>query len=98
MLTDSGKLRMVICMARPRGLRLNRAALTDLMLAKRRTLSETATECGIPLTTLSGLAHGDHRASMKTVRALSDGLGCAAETLFPELAFPELRESTPVAS
>lgn len=81
-------------MARPRGFRLNRSALVDLLDAKRLTLTEAAQRCGIPLTTLSSLSHGDHRASMKTVRSLSEGLGCHAETLFPELAFPEMRAAS----
>lgn len=78
-------------MARPKGYRLNRSALHDIITARRLTLTEAAQLCGMPLTTLSSLAHGDMRASMKTVRTLADGLGCQSETLFPELAFPDLR-------
>lgn len=74
-------------MARPKGYRLSRAAFLDLITAKRLSMSEVAELGGMPLTTLSGLVNGDHGASMKTVRKLSDGLGCSAETLFPQLAF-----------
>lgn len=90
-LTDSGKLRTVLSMARPKGLRLNRAALTDILAIKVISLTEAASLCGMPLTTLSSLAHGDHRASPRTVRALAEGLNVSAETLFPEMVFPELR-------
>jgi transcriptional regulator with XRE-family HTH domain len=80
-------------MARPRGYRLNRAALTDVLALRTISLTEAAQRCGMPLTTLSSLSHGDHRASMRTIRTLADGLGVAPETLFPELAFPEMRAS-----
>lgn len=73
-------------MARPRGFRLNRSALLDILAAKRLSMTEGASLSGIPLTTLSGLAQGDHRASIKTARALADGIGCSIETLFPELS------------
>lgn len=76
-----------VLMARPRGYRLNPYALGDVLKTKRLTLTEAASQCGMPLTTLSSLSHDDCRASIKTVQALSAGLGCAAETLFPELAF-----------
>jgi transcriptional regulator with XRE-family HTH domain len=79
-------------MARPRGFRLSRFALGDLLAAKRLTMTEVAQLAGLPLTTVSGLAQGDHRASMKTVRQLAEGVGCEAETLFPELAFTDMRE------
>jgi transcriptional regulator with XRE-family HTH domain len=72
-------------MARPKGLRLNRAAFLDLTKAKRLSMSEAAALGGMPLTTLSGLVNGNHGASMRTVRKLSEGLGCEPETLFPQL-------------
>lgn len=78
-------------MARPRGYRLSRPALDDLLVLKRLTMTEAAAASGIGLTTLSNLATGDRGASMTTVRALSEGLNVAAETLFPELLFAELR-------
>lgn len=77
-------------MARPRGLRMNRAALHDLLTAKHLSMTEAADRCGMPLTTLSSLVHGHHRAGMRTVRQLTEGLACSAETLFPELAFRDL--------
>lgn len=80
-------------MARPKGLRLNRFALDDILTAKRLTMTEAAARSGVALTTLSGLAHGDHRASFRTIEALAQGIGCSAETLFPELVFTELREA-----
>lgn len=80
-------------MARPRGLRLSRYAFDDLLRWQRLSMTEAAQRSGLPLSTLSGLVNGDHRASMKTVRALSEGLGVNAETLFPELAFADLREA-----
>lgn len=72
-------------MARPRGLKLSRPAYLDLTKAMRLSMSEVAAEAGIPLKTLSGLVNGDHRASMKTVRQVTDALRCAPATLFPEL-------------
>lgn len=81
-------------MARPRGLRLNRAALRDVLELKRLTMTEAAAQSGVALTTLSGLAQGDHRASIRTVDALAQGIGCEAETLFPELAFADLRQGS----
>lgn len=55
-------------------------------------MTEAAARSGLALTTVSGLAKNDHRASIKTVEALASGLGCSAETLFPELAGFEDRE------
>lgn len=80
-------------MARPRGYRLNRSALLDILELKRLTMTEAAALSSVALTTLSGLAQGDHRASLRTIEALATGIGVAAETLFPELAFQELKES-----
>ena len=80
-------------MARPKGFRLNRTALSDLLLAKRLTMTEAAARSGLALTTVSGLSHGDHRASLKTAEALAGGIGCSVETLFPELAFPDMKEA-----
>lgn len=91
-LTDSGKLRYGPAMPRPKGLRLNRFALDDMLTAKRLTMTEAAARSRVALTTLSGLAQGDHGASIKTVEALAVGIGCSAETLFPELALADLRE------
>lgn len=79
-------------MARPKGYRLSRPAFDDMLRLARLTMTEAARQAGLPLTTVSGLANGDHRASMKTVRSLSEGLGINAETIFPELLFAELRE------
>ena len=79
-------------MARPRGFRLNRSALLDLLEAKQLTMTEAAALSGLPLKTLSGLAQADSNASMKTVRVLTAGMTCRAETLFPELAGYEVRE------
>lgn len=79
-------------MARPRGYRLSRFALRDMLEAKRLTMTEAAAQSQLALTTVSGLSQGDHRASMKTVRQLAEGIGCEPETLFPELAFADLRE------
>lgn len=72
-------------MARPKGYLLNRPALDDLLVARRLTLTQAARDSGIALTTLSGLRQGDHRASIRTAEQLARGLGCSAETLFPEL-------------
>jgi transcriptional regulator with XRE-family HTH domain len=80
-------------MARPKGLRLNRFALADILTEKRLTMTQAAAHSGVALTTLSGLAQGDHRASLRTVEALASGIGCSAETLFPELAFTDLRQA-----
>lgn len=78
-------------MARPRGLRLSRKALDDVLVLKRLTMTEAASMCDLGLTTLSNLATSTRGASMTTVRALSEGLNVSAETLFPELAGFELR-------
>lgn len=93
-MTDSGKLRYVPGMPRPRGFRLNASALHDVLLLKRWNLTEAAERSGMSLTTLSGLAKHDHNASIKTCEKLAQGLGCSAETLFPELAgFADAREA-----
>lgn len=72
-------------MARPRGYRLNRQALDDLLQAKRISITEAAVASGLVPNTLAKLAQGRHRASITTVRLLAEGIGCSAETLFPEL-------------
>lgn len=79
-------------MARPRGYRLSKSALHDVLELRRITMTEAAGRSGLALSTVSGLAQGDHRASIRTVAALAGGLGCRAETLFPELEFRDLRE------
>lgn len=89
-------------MARPRGYRLNRAALLDLLEAKRLTMTDAAERCGIPLKSLSSLAtpavQHRSRASISTVGKVAAGLNCAAETLFPELAnFADASEREPEA-
>lgn len=55
-------------------------------------MTELASASGIPLTTLSGLAVGDHGASMVTVRKLAQGSGWPGEVLFPELWASDLLE------
>lgn len=77
---------------RPRGYRLDRAALNALLTEKRLSMTEGAEACGMPLKTLSALATGESGASIKTVRALEAGLGCDAARLFPELG--EAAEAT----
>ena len=72
-------------MPRPTGLRLSRPALTDILRAKRMTMTDAAEAAGIPFKTLSSLACGKGGASMATVRKIEAGLGVHAETLFPEL-------------
>lgn len=74
---------------RPRGYRLDRAALDALLEEKRLSMTEGAEACDMPLKTLSGLANGA-RASIKTVRAIEAGLGVDAGVLFPELAIEEV--------
>lgn len=49
-------------------------------------MTEAADRCGISLTTLSGLANGDHNASDRTIRQICDALEVSDGTLFPELA------------
>lgn len=73
-------------MARPRGYTLSRQALEAILTARRLTLTEAAEHCSMPLTTLSGLAQRNHRASLPTVRQIEDGLGIDGAALFPELA------------
>lgn len=65
---------------------MNGAALRAVLRLQGRTLTEGAEVCGISLTTLSGLASGDHGASDKIVRQVADGLGVDDGVLFPELA------------
>lgn len=65
---------------------MNGTALRAVCLLKGISMTEAAAMCGIALTTLSGLAAGDHRASDKTIRSIADGLGVADGALFPELA------------
>ena len=57
----------------------------EVLQERQLSMTEGAAACGMPLTTLSSLAHGDSRASMKTVRLLSAGLECRPGRLFPEL-------------
>lgn len=73
-------------MARPRGLRLHQPALALYCAGRRLSLTEAAEAFGLPLTSLSGLAKGDHRASMTTVRMIEGRVGTeVVEALFPEL-------------
>lgn len=58
-------------------------------------MTVAAERTGIALTTLSGLASGDHRASATVVKQLADALECAAATLFPEVS-GRFVESEPV--
>lgn len=85
-------------MARPKGYRLNRPALEDLLKARGLSMTEFAERNGMPLTTLSSLATGDSRASVTTVRKLVDGLSCQPATLFPEYGNFDEREPVEVAS
>lgn len=73
-------------MARPKGYRLNAAALRDLLQLLRINLTEAANRSGVSIKTLSGLAQHDHGASIATCEKLALGLGVSAEMLFPELA------------
>lgn len=73
-------------MPRPKGLLLHKPALALFLVARRLTLTEAAELFGLPLTTLSGLAQGNHRASIQTVRQIEDTAGAdVAAALFPEL-------------
>lgn len=72
-------------MGRPKGYRLSAPAFSDLCAAKHITMTEAAAASGLGLTTVSNLVHDVAGASMRTVRALSDGLKCQPATLFPEL-------------
>lgn len=78
-------------MARPRGFRLNRPALQDLLYAKGMTQADAANVAGIAEQTLSQVVNGGG-ASMRTVQALVGGLGCDAATLFPEFGNFERKE------
>lgn len=74
-------------MARPKGKRLHAGALRYVLLTKGISMTEAAERCGITLTTLSGLAAGNHRASDKVVRSITDGLGLEDDSLlFPAAA------------
>jgi transcriptional regulator with XRE-family HTH domain len=72
-------------MARPKGFLLNRAALEDILRLRGLSMTEAAARSGVALTTLSGLAATDHRASIRTAHQLAQGIECAVGTLFPEL-------------
>lgn len=57
------------------------------MGARRYSLTEAAEELGLGLTTLSGLAKGNHGASITTVRMVEGRVGTdITEALFPEFA------------
>lgn len=74
-------------MARPKGLILHKPALTLYMQCHRLSLTETADKFGLNLPTLSGLASGNHGASISTVRQIEERAGTdAAEAIFPELS------------
>lgn len=72
-------------MARPAGLPLSEPAYRDLTGALKLSMTEVAARSGMPLKTLSGLVNGSHRASIRTVRQLAEGLNCNPATLFPDL-------------
>ena len=84
-------------MARPRGYLLNRPALLAYLDARRLSLTDAANACDLPLTTLSGLAAGNHRASPRTVRQIEDGLKVDGAAFFPELAGYSVTERQAVA-
>ena len=62
-----------------------------LLLLRGWTMTNLAAESGLSLTTISGLAQGDHRASDRTIQAIAGALVCEPSILFPELAGFELR-------
>lgn len=72
-------------MARPKGYLLSRPALEDLLRINGLSMTEAANRSGVALTTLSGLAAGDHRASIETAHKIAQGIECTPGTLFPEL-------------
>lgn len=71
-------------MTRPKGFRLNRPALQDILNLKGITSAEGAARAGLSKQMLSSLVHGGG-ASIKTVQRLAEGIGCDPATLFPEL-------------
>lgn len=73
-------------MARPKGRRMNGAALRAVLLLQGKNLTEGAAACSVSLGTLSSLAKGEHGASNKIVRQICDGLGVDDGVLFPTLA------------
>lgn len=81
-------------MGRPKGWRLNRAALDDRLVELRISKTELATLAGIS-PQLLGDMYGVKRAgaSPKTAAALADAARCSVGTLFPETegyAIPEV--------
>lgn len=81
-------------MARPRGFRLNAAAMRAAMTLQGLNMTQVAERSGRGLTTISGLMQGDHRASAKTANAVSSAVGVEPEALFPEFGgrFAEVAE------
>jgi hypothetical protein len=80
---------------RPKGYRLNLAAFEDLLDIRCISKTEAAKRSDLKLTTVSSLSTktGErHRASIDTARKLAAGLDVQPATLFPELAFTDLRD------
>lgn len=48
-------------------------------------MTTAAERAGIALTTLSGLANGDHGASPTVAHQIANGIACSPEALFPTL-------------
>jgi hypothetical protein len=71
-------------MGRPKGLRLNRDAFDHLIAGLGQTMSSISADADIPLSTLSGLRHGEHCASAAVATRLADALGCRVGAIFPE--------------
>lgn len=72
-------------MARPKGFRLHQPSLALWCKERRFSLTEAAEELGLGLTTLSGLAKGNHGASITTVRMVEGRVGTeVTHALFPE--------------
>lgn len=77
---------MCSAMARPAGHKLNRPAWDDLLVIRRKSLTEVAKDAGIPRVTLSSILHEHHGASPQVAGRIADALECRVGTLFPSLA------------
>jgi transcriptional regulator with XRE-family HTH domain len=71
-------------MARPRGFRINSAAMRAVMTLQGLNMTQVAERSGKGLTTISGLMQADHRASAATARAVAEAVGVPIEAIFPE--------------
>lgn len=83
-------------MARPKGYRLFVEGFREQLVQKGLSQADVAARSMRSEKTISGLVHGDQRASAATVQAVASALECNPVLIFPEMGgiFTE-REAVP---